>query len=31
LIMEVQDMVEEHKAQGTWRRPGNVHANRREV
>ena len=26
LIIEVQSMVEEHKAQGTWKRPGSAHA-----
>ena len=25
LIIEVQDMVEEHTAQGTWKRPGNTY------
>ena len=25
LIIEVQDMVDEHTAQGTWKRPGNVY------
>jgi hypothetical protein len=29
LIIEVQDMVEEHTAQGTWKRPGSAHARSR--
>jgi hypothetical protein len=29
LIIEVQDMVEEHQAQGAWRRPGSAHARSR--
>jgi hypothetical protein len=29
LIIEVQDMVEEHQGQGAWRRPGSAHARSR--
>jgi hypothetical protein len=29
LIIEVQNMVEEHTAQGTWKRPGSAHARSR--
>jgi hypothetical protein len=29
LISEAQDMVEEHKAQGTWRKPGSARARSR--
>ena len=29
LIIEVQDMVAEHTAQGTWKRPGNVYERNR--
>src|SRR5467141_296049 len=29
LIIEVQEMVAEHKAQGTWKRPGNVYERNR--
>jgi hypothetical protein len=31
LIIDVQDMVEEHKAQGTWKRPGRAHAKSRRL
>ena len=29
LIIEVQEMVDEHTAQGTWRRPGSAYARSR--